>query len=80
MWKTGPYSHYGTKHADKYKNLTDAEWARAADGLLVKLQSLMITCQLSFAYLPQIFNQTSMHLFKPKTDWKTNKMTLVIFS
>ena len=54
---------------DKYKNLTDAEWARAADGLLVKLQTLMITCQLSFAYLPQTFNQTSMHLFKPKTDW-----------
>ena len=41
--------HYGTKHADKYKNLTDAEWARATDGLLVKLQTLMITCQLSFA-------------------------------
>ena len=60
---------YGTKQANKPKNLTDAEWARAADGLPVKLQTLMITCQLSFTYLPQTFNQISMQLFKPKTDW-----------
>ena len=41
--------HYRTKHADKYKSLTGAEWARATDGLLVKLQTLMISCQLTFA-------------------------------
>ena len=35
--------HYGTKHADKYKNLADAGRARAADGLLVKMQTLTIT-------------------------------------
>lgn len=31
--------HYGTKHAEKYKNLIGNERARAADGLRAKLQN-----------------------------------------
>lgn len=30
--------HYETKHAEKYKNLTDAERARTSEALLAKLQ------------------------------------------
>jgi len=31
--------HYGTKHTEKYKNLTDAERARTSEALLAKLQT-----------------------------------------
>lgn len=30
--------HYETKHAEKYKNLTDAERAQTSEALLAKLQ------------------------------------------
>lgn len=30
--------HYDKKHSEKYKNLSDAEWARTSEALLAKLQ------------------------------------------
>lgn len=37
VFKEYSLNHHVTKHAEKYKNFTDAEWAQTADGLLGKL-------------------------------------------